>query len=230
MKALFKQIVFLILICFLTFTTNAQKILFVGNSLTYTNNLPKILEHIAKKSDIKITTKSLCKPNYALVDHLYEGNFQKLMAKGKYDYVVVQQGPSSQVEGKKMLIEDGAIIKKICEKYNAKLVYFMVWTSKKWFQTFDLVIKNHKKAAKENRALLFPVGEFWKKYCQQKNAESLYSVDGFHPSKAGSFFAALTMFHHLYPKKNLHLLKFQDYKKWIKDKDSFKLMLDVIAK
>ena len=100
----------IVLFFFISSSISAQKILFVGNSLTYSNNLPKIVEFIAKKSGEKIITKSLCYPNYALVDHLHDGTFQKLMAKGKYDYVIVQQGPSSQSEGKKMLIEDGAII------------------------------------------------------------------------------------------------------------------------
>ena len=51
-------------------SVNAQKILFVGNSLTYSNNLPEILEDIAKESGIEIKTKSLCFANYAIADHL----------------------------------------------------------------------------------------------------------------------------------------------------------------
>ncbi|WP_232457103.1 SGNH/GDSL hydrolase family protein [Polaribacter sp. SA4-12] len=209
-------------------SVNAQKILFVGNSLTYSNNLPDILEDIANKSGIEIKTKSLCFANYAIADHLNEGKLHKTLSKKKYDYVVVQQGPSSQLEGKKMLIDDGRILKKVCDKYNTKLVYFMVWTSKKWYHTLDLVIENHKIAAKQNNALLFPVGKVWKEYNKHKNVEYLYSLDGFHPSKAGSFLAALTMFHRLYPKENLHLLKFPDYKKWIKNEDSFKLIIKLI--
>lgn len=210
--------------------TNAQKILFVGNSLTYSNDLPNILEEIAKISNETIDTKSLCSPNYAIIDHINEGKLQKILAKENFDYVVIQQGPSSQEEGKQMLINDGKTMKKLCDKYKIKLVYFMVWTSKKWYQTFDLVIENYTIAAKENNALLFPVGKIWKEYNTQKQVENLYSLDGFHPSKAGTFLAAFTMFHHLYPKKNLHLLKFQKYKKWIKNEESFKLMVKLIQK
>ena len=109
------------------------------------------------------------------------------LIKEKFDYLVVQQGPSSQTEGKKMLIEDGKVLKKICDQYNIKLVYFMVWTSKKWYETFDLVIENHKIAAKKNNAMLFPVGEIWKKYNTFNKNENLYDLDEFHPSKSGSF-------------------------------------------
>lgn len=227
MNITLKKIIFLLVLSFFT-AVNAQKILFVGNSLTYSNNLPNILETLANKSGKKIKTKSLCKPNYAIIDHLNEGKLQEILAKEKFDYLIVQQGPSSQKEGKKMLIEDGGKLKKLCDKYKIKLVYFMVWTSKKWFHTFNLVIKNHKLAAKQNDALLFSVGEIWKKYTTHNTMVDLYSLDGFHPSKAGSFLAALVMFHKLYPKENLHLLKFLEYKKWIKNEDSFNLMLNLI--
>lgn len=219
-----------LLIVFFSFTANAQKILFVGNSLTYSNNLSKILEQIAKKSGESINTKSLCFPNYAIIDHLNEGKLQQVLTKEKFDYLVVQQGPSSQEEGKKMLINDGKKLKKLCEKHQVKMVYFMVWTSKKWYHTFNLVIKNHEVAAQKNEALLFPVGKIWKAYNESKGKESLYDSDGFHPSKTGSFLAALTMFHELYPKKNLNSLQHSHFKKWAKNKDSFLLMIDLLQK
>ena len=209
-------------------TANAQKILFVGNSLTYSNDLPKILEEVSENFGKTITTKSLCFPNYAIIDHLNEGKLHNILSSEKFDYLVVQQGPSSQSEGKKMLIEDGRKLKKLCDKYNIKMVYFMVWTSKEWYHIIDLVIENHEVAAKKNNAMLFPVAQVWKKYNTHKNIDSLYSFDGFHPSKTGSFLSALVMFHKLFPKENLHLLKFPNYKKWIKNEDSFKLMLKLI--
>tara|TARA_R110001632_G_scaffold231685_1_gene370712 strand:+ start:3254 stop:3943 length:690 start_codon:yes stop_codon:yes gene_type:complete len=209
---------------------SAQKILFLGNSLTYTNNLPEILEHIAEQYQININTESLCLPNYALIDHLDDGSFQKKIAKEKYDYVIVQQGPSSQQEGKTMLLRDGATIKALCSKYRAILGFFMVWPSKNYYFTFDKVIENHELAAKSNKALLFPVGSVWKEYNKEKNLESLYGSDRFHPSKAGIFLGALTIFHQLYPKKNLHQVNVSYYKKWIKDEDTFKAIIRFLEK
>ncbi|MFV0573711.1 MAG: hypothetical protein ACK5M1_14990 [Xanthomarina gelatinilytica] len=95
---------------------NPKQFLFVGNSLTYTNNLPKIFENVAANFNETISTKSLCYPNYALEDHWEEGKLQKLINTGTYDYVIVQQGPSSQNEGKLMLIDYGKKIKALCPK------------------------------------------------------------------------------------------------------------------
>ncbi|MFD2586778.1 SGNH/GDSL hydrolase family protein [Croceitalea marina] len=166
------------------------KVLFIGNSLTYTNNLPELVKKEALLQDIRLEMTMIAYPNYALIDHLNDGDIQKLIAENNYDFVVVQQGPSSQAEGKKMLLEDGAKIKKLCQDNGAEMVYFMVWPSKQYYYTYDDVIKNHIHAATSNEALLAPVGAIWKMHFDKTNDYSYYGADGFHPSLIGSKIAA----------------------------------------
>lgn len=168
----------------------STNLLFVGNSLTYTNDLPDMVEKEAKRMDIKVKTTMLAYPNYALVDHLDDGEVQKRIRSGKYDYVIVQQGPSSQEEGREMLLEAGRTLKKLCEQSESKLVFFMVWPSRTYYYTFDGVIKSHREAAEENDAILCPVGEVWKASFDKTGDFSLYGMDGFHPSPKGSRLAA----------------------------------------
>lgn len=165
-------------------------ILFVGNSLTYYNDLPELVKVHGKKLGIKIKYDMVAKPNYAIVDHWAEGKVQKLIAKENYDYVIVQQGPSSQQEGRQMLIESGKDYKALCEVNNAQLCYYMVWPSRTYYHTFDGVIKNHQDAASINDAILLPVGEVWKDYFDRSNNFQYYGPDGFHPSVLGSKVAA----------------------------------------
>lgn len=166
------------------------RILFVGNSLTYTNNLPSLVEQESKSRGIKVKTLTIAYPNYAIIDHWNDGEVQKYIKSEKYDYVIIQQGPSSQSEGRKMLIEDGGKFQKLCQQSGAKLVYFMVWPSQTYYYTFEGVIKNHRDAAERNEALLCPVGEAWKAYFDNTEDFSLYGSDGFHPSPKGSRLAA----------------------------------------
>ena len=149
-------------------------ILFVGNSLTYTNNLPLLVKKQAKKHGVNINTKMVVKPNYALPDHWDEGKVQKLITTKAYKFVIVQQGPSSSVEGKKMLIEYGQKYDAICKENGVKLVYFMVWPSLNYYHTFEGVIKNHLTAAEINKAILCPVGEIWKKHFDTTNTYDYY--------------------------------------------------------
>ncbi|WP_343486137.1 SGNH/GDSL hydrolase family protein [Allomuricauda sp. d1] len=165
-------------------------VLFVGNSLTYSNDLPALVKEEASKIDFEVKTKTVAHPNYALMDHWNDGKVQKMIKNGNYDFVIVQQGPSSQEFGKQVLFEYGEKFKKLCGKNGAKLVYFMVWPSRTYYRTFDAVIKNHNDAAKANDALVCPVGEVWKQHFDTTNDFSYYGDDGFHPSLEGSKVAA----------------------------------------
>lgn len=165
-------------------------LLFIGNSLTYTNNLPKLVERNALRNGITVKTKMIAYPNYAIVDHWAEGEVQQLIETKKYDFVIIQQGPSSQDDGRTMLMESGSVYKDLCEANNAKLCYFMVWPSVRYYNSFDGVIKNHRDAAIANEALLIPVGELWRAYIENTKKYDYYSADGFHPSVKGSEMAA----------------------------------------
>ena len=218
-----KPIFFLFIISLIF--SQSKSVLFLGNSLTYSNNLPQIVELIGAEFSETIETTSLCYPNYAIEDHWNDGKLQKLLREKKFDFVIIQQGPSSQLDGRQMLFDFGEKIQSICKKTNTTLAYFMVWPSKQYYFTFDGVIKNYSDAAKENDADLIPVGIHWKDYSENSDLASLYSRDQFHPSEAGSFLAGLTIFNHMFPKKNLSKLNFEFASKWVAEEKSLKQML-----
>lgn len=184
----------------LTTGDSAVSILFVGNSLTFTNNLPAILTRIGKDSGIKINTTMIAHPNYALEDHWNDGQVQALIESGKFHFVIIQQGPSSQADGRAMLFEYGARIKALCDRHNARLAFFLVWPAFSNFQSFDGVIKNYTDAAAATGSLLCPVGLLWKKYFSETGDYSYYGPDMFHPSVKGTESAARiimeTLFRH----------------------------------
>ncbi len=176
----------------------SKQILFVGNSLTYTNDLPNLVVQLASQEGIKITTKTLAYPNYALEDHWNDGELQQLITKGSFDFVVVQQGPSSQADGREMLFDYGERISALCEVRGAKLVFFMVWPAKVNYHTFDGVIKNYTDAAERSGSLLCPVGSVWKGHFDSTNDFSYYGPDQFHPSLEGSKVAAQVIYETLF--------------------------------
>lgn len=165
-------------------------VLFIGNSLTYTNDLPAMVVKLAKEKNIEVTTEAMAFANYALEDHWNDGQIQTLIAEKKFDFVVVQQGPSSQADGREMLLDYGERIKELCEKQNSKLAFFMVWPSYANRHMFDGVIKNYGDAASSTHSILCPVGAVWKKYFTETGDYSYYGPDMFHPSEKGSLVAA----------------------------------------
>lgn len=181
------------------FSNTDFNILFIGNSLTYTNDLPELVKTSARlRKGINIGVKMIAFPNYAILDHWSDGKVQAQIASGKYDFVIIQQGPSSQAFGRQILIEYGEKYSDLCKKHNAKLVYFMVWPALANFQTFEGVIKNHQDAALINKAILCPVGEVWKEHFNTTGSFDYYDSDNFHPSLKGSQVAAIVIVESLF--------------------------------
>ena len=183
-----------------TEVSNSQEysILFIGNSLTATHELPKLVKKYAKQKGIKIKTKMVAIPNYAIEDHWNDGEVQKIITSNKYNYVILQQGPSSQSEGRQMLIDYGKKYKSLCSIHNAKLCFLMVWPALKYYPTFEGVIKNYSDAATINNSILLPVGIVWKEQFDTTKNFDYYGPDGFHPSEKGSEITAKIIVDYLF--------------------------------
>lgn len=170
------------------------RILFVGNSLTYTNDLPTVLAELVEESDAgRLEVKQVVGPNVGLEDHWSAGLARAEIAKGNWDVVVVQQGPSA-TEGRPSLIEYSKRYAAEASAVGARLAVFMVWPSSERSFDFPGVSDAHQAAADGSGSLLFPAGEAWLAAWRRKSSLRLYGDDGFHPSRMGTYLAALVMF------------------------------------
>src|SRR4029079_17394168 len=70
-------------------------VLFVGNSLTYTNDLPATVAAIAQSAGDTIRYRTEAGPNLALIDHLNGATAAAATIKAEaWDLVILQQGPT----------------------------------------------------------------------------------------------------------------------------------------
>lgn len=229
-NSLIKRLVIAQVICLLfSIQLLGQNILFVGNSLTYSNDLPQIFEQLAKTVKLDITTICVCYPNYSLEDHWFKGDFKNKLANESFDFIIMQQGPSSQALGREWLIKFGKMIQEEASKYDTRTAYYMVWPSKQYYYTFEAVIKNHRDAAQMNNSMLIPVGRLWHEIdTDSQPAIELYGYDEFHPSMQGSFLAALVMLQSLHPELNLSKIPYSKCTKWVGDETSFNYLIDKV--
>lgn len=181
-------------------------ILFVGNSLTYSNSIPDLIVEFGKLDGNTITYHNLLKPNYSLEDYWLEGQVQKEIRTGKYDIAILQQGPSALLESQELLLKFTEKIAKICSEYNVQVALYMVWPSRFRYFDFDNVILSYKNVAISTKSLICPVGLVWKKGFDSKSfaLNDFYSIDGFHPTMAGSTVAALTIYASISNKSDLN--------------------------
>lgn len=230
----FYLIIALFLFCCQT-TENAAPteiwVLYVGNSLTYTNDLPQLVQEIGTVEKVKINYKSLLFPNYSLEDHWKEGKVQQEIESGKYDFIVAQQGPSALPGSQVLLLEYTQKLADLCRKNKAKLALYMVWPSLTRSFDFDNVILSYTQAARKTASLLCPTGVAWQHVWQADPKMALYGNDGFHPSIKGSAVAAMVVYASLFQKKELNFLQF-DKIPWSKEltNHEFEILRDAARK
>ncbi len=169
-------------------------ILFLGNSLTYGNDLPDIVCRLAAEAGSRVHCEAVARPNFALVDHWNEGAAAKTLKRRRWSVVVMQQGPSGGREGRDLLLEYGKKWSERITASGARPAFFMVWPSAARIHDFPRVSESHRMATDQTGGMLLPAGDAWLEAWRRDRSLKLYGPDGFHPSLAGSYLAALSIY------------------------------------
>lgn len=176
-----------------------RRVLFIGNSLTASNDLPAIVAALAKAAgQASLVWKGVLVPDSSLEDHWNAGAARRAIAAGGWEVVVLQQGPSSLPESRRKLLEYAGRFAGEIRKAGARPAMYMVWPSAGRVSDFDRVCESYRLAAREIDGLLFPVGEAWRAAWRRDARVPLYSPDGLHPTAEGSYLAGLVIFEGLY--------------------------------
>jgi hypothetical protein len=169
-------------------------ILFIGNSLTYTNDLPGMLGALILAAGADpLRIEEVTFPDVGLPDHWEFGPARETIEEGTWDIVVLQQGPSA-TEGRPYLLEYSELFAEEIRAAGGQPALYMVWPSQTRFFDFDGVSDSYVTAAELVDGLLFPAGEAWRVAWERDPDLELYGPDGFHPSVAGTYLAALVIF------------------------------------
>ncbi len=176
-----------------------KRVLFVGNSLTFTNDLPGMVQALADAAGAApLAATMVAGPNLSLDDQLEAGVAARALAEGGWDVVVLQQGPSSLPESRAALRRATRAFEHAIRQAGARPALYAVWPAASRAGDFDRVSESYALAAADVRGILLPVGEAWRAAWRRNPSLPLYADDGFHPSIAGSYLAALVMVGRLY--------------------------------
>jgi len=169
------------------------RIFFIGNSLTYVNDVPGMLQALADSAGERLAVASLALPNYALIDHWTGGIAQREIARGGWGWVVLQQGwtpPGIYRDTLRLATRNFAAE---IAKVGARTALYQTWPPSDRPGEFAGSIESYEVAAADVGGVVFPVARAWLATWERDPSIVLYS-DGLHASVAGSYLAALVMY------------------------------------
>jgi hypothetical protein len=171
-----------------------RRALFIGNSYLYSQNIPEIVEALADSAHgDKIATAIVAGPNLALIDHWYFTSARQAIAQGGWEWVILQQGPSSVSVNRDTLRLATAYFAGVIEGVAAKPALFSAWPSEDRRQDFPAAIESYTLAAQDVHGILLPIAAAWVAAWQRDPNLPLYQ-DGLHPSVQGAYLSALVIY------------------------------------
>lgn len=195
------------------------KVLFLGNSYTYVNNLPVIIEELATGSNKTIYHESICPGGCTLFQHVENEASLSKIRNGNWDFVVLQeqsQLPSIDYYRHNAMKPAYQALYDTIMLYNpeAKVVGYMTWGRQYGGQqcvnfgeglycSADFADFNHMQdtmsvayceCAYQTDSYVAPVGDAWKAALNSDPEIILHSSDQSHPSYDGSYLAACVFY------------------------------------
>ncbi len=168
------------------------RVLFLGNSLTEGNNVPALVQAMARLQGVELQYLALTPGGYAIEDHWTDGR-QDMLVTGNFDVLILQQGPSTLPESQAHLRQWTITWAAEARRHGTRPALYMVWPVRTQANGFALVSQSYRNAALAADAAVFPAGEAWQAALSANPSLPLYSGDDLHALPAGSFLAAMVI-------------------------------------
>lgn len=184
------------------------RVLFIGNSYTYCNDLPSIFQTMCVEKGITAFVDSVTAGGYTLAHFVSETNEYGIKARGllkskKYDYVVLQEQSVRPASNPETFYKSLRELLPLIAENGATPVLYETWGRADGSETLasngwtheemqEKLREAYETAAEEYGTLLALAGErFHKAY---RGGEEVFAQDGSHPSPLGSRICAQAIF------------------------------------
>jgi hypothetical protein len=198
---------------------NAQttrKVLFLGNSYTGVNNLPQMVKDMALSVGDTLIFESNTPGGYQFEDHYSDAVSTAKIAKGGWDYIVLQEQSQRPITNSSKFNNYGIGLNNLFFNDNncGVAMLYMTWGRKNGdasncasfpvmctYEGMDSTLRNnYLELASRIEAEVSPVGVVWNYLRNNHPGIELYQTDESHPSLAGTYAAASCFYAALFKK------------------------------
>ena len=178
------------------------RVLFVGNSYTYYNNLPELVAGLAASQGVKMEVRMIARGG-ATLDQIWElDEVHNVLRDGKWDFVVLQEHSqlgTVLVDGVQQLNEPEGFWDSIrmyeneIRRVRSKAVLYLTWARKNNPGQQSVLNYAYMTIAQELGLMVAPVGMAWAKVREMEPEMALHLGDGSHPTAIGSYLSACVL-------------------------------------
>ncbi len=171
-----------------------MRILFIGNSYTYCNDLPGMLQGLSQASGNPITTAKVTSGGKTLEWHWYNPATLDSIAEACWDFVVLQDHSLRAVDEPIKLSSAAARLAGRIRAVNANPVLYLTWARQHIPEMQAAINQTYMRVAREIDAKVAPVGSAWRRALNSMPNLSLHVEDRSHPNMLGTYLTACVFF------------------------------------
>jgi hypothetical protein len=169
-------------------------VLFIGNSFTARNDVPGLVAKLASADGAELTHRLLSIGGASLRTHWNKGEAKAAIEQGGHDSVVLQEQSTLPIKNAARLRENVLLFDPVIKAAGAKTALYLTWARAHAPETQRQLTDAYTSIGKEIGAIVIPAGIAWEKLLANKDHPGLHDRDGSHPTLAGSYLAACTMY------------------------------------
>jgi len=180
-------------------------ILFIGNSFTFVNDLPKMLESLAAGAGAELSTTSVLRGGaylhqFADPEHDLGKQLAEIYPTKDWNFIVLQDQSFNPANKPDDFLNS---VKTLCEQMNgkAKFLFYSTWayrdqteklakTGMTYSEMLTALTASYRKAADIHHGIHVPVGDAFALSTAEHSEIDLYTADNYHPSSCGTYLAA----------------------------------------
>lgn len=199
-----------------TYAQDSISVLYIGNSYTYVNDLPSVVNSLTLSLGDKITYDSQTTGGATFATHVGNSLTYTKIQNNPWDFVVLQgqsqelSFPTSQVNTESLPYIEQLNDSVHSNNYCSQTILFMTWGRQNGDPQWDSISTYNGmqerltnatvRMADSIEASVSAVGVAWKYVRDNYPSINLYSADGSHPSYEGTYLAACTFYASLFRK------------------------------
>lgn len=188
------------------------RVLFIGNSYTFVNDLPNVFANIAYADDLDAQVGMTAPGGYTLDKHAKSEETLKAIKDQSWDFVVLQEQsviPSIEERRLDSMYPSVRFLNQEIRRNNAQSVLYMTWGRRRGlpdqgFPDFESMQNNLEEGymgiAQELDLIVAPVGIAWKHAIDNNPELDLWSEDGSHPNLKGTYLTACVFYSVIFQK------------------------------
>jgi hypothetical protein len=172
------------------------RILFIGNSYTSRNQLPRLVAELAAAAQCpqRVDFEMIVAGGASLRRHWNAGRAQEALQSKPWDYVVLQEQSTLPLKNPQRYHDNVRLFAPLIAERPAQAVLYLTWSRQAAPQTQEAITRAVYNIAEEISAFVAPVAPAWHRALHAVAGLQLYESDGSHPTLEGSYLAAC-MFH-----------------------------------